>query len=124
MPRPQRCRRVCALPQSEEFYPSKTSTTAVDTVILSLDEYEVIRLIDVIGFTQAQCAVQIGVSRTTVTGIYELARRKIADALVYGKRLLIEGGNIQLCERAGACCAACCCRSPRPEQKKEIDNNE
>ncbi|KMO87532.1 DNA-binding protein [Megasphaera cerevisiae DSM 20462] len=106
MPRPQRCRRVCSLPKTGEFAPSGcTDNTAI---IMGIDEYEVIRLIDWIGLTQEQCAAQINVSRTTVTGIYDSARRKLADALVHGKRLLIEGGHIELCKHAGSCCHTCC----------------
>ena len=46
-------------------------------------------------------------SRTTVTAIYNAARRKVADALVNGKRLLIDGGNVALCRFAGGCCGRC-----------------
>ncbi|MCH4178571.1 MAG: DUF134 domain-containing protein [Megasphaera sp.] len=107
MARPQRCRRVCALPKSGVFAPSGCSTDT-EIVIMSVDEYEVIRLIDWVGLTQEQCAAQIHVSRTTVTGIYDAARHKLADALVHGKRLLIEGGHIQICEHAGTCSHPCC----------------
>ena len=107
MPRPPRCRRVCSLPKAGEFAPSGCGDDAA-SVIMSIDEYEVIRLIDLLRLTQEQCAAQMNVSRTTVTGIYDTARRKLADALVHGKRLLIEGGHIQLCEHAGSCCHTRC----------------
>ncbi|MEI3340095.1 MAG: DUF134 domain-containing protein [Eubacterium sp.] len=54
--------------------------------------------------TQEQCAAQMGVARATVTIIYDSARKKIADTIVNGKRLVIEGGNIAICEYAGDCC--------------------
>ena len=63
---------------------------------MSLDEFETIRLLDREGLTQEQCAERMGVARTTVTAIYESARRKTAEALVDGKRLLIRGGNYRL----------------------------
>lgn len=107
MARPQRCRRICALPKSGDFAPSDCPP-GTDTITMSIDEYEVIRLIDWVGLTQEQSAAQMHVSRTTVTGIYDAARRKLADALVHGKRLIIEGGHIHICEHAGTCSHPCC----------------
>jgi len=72
------------------------------TVTLGVDEYEVIRLIDLEGLTQEQCAVQMEVARTTVTGIYLSARRKLAQALVERKALAVEGGHYRLCD-GGEC---------------------
>jgi len=66
-------------------------------VTLAVDEYEVIRLVDWEGMTHEQCAVQMQISRTTVTEICQTARRKIADSLVNGKSLVITGGNYQIC---------------------------
>lgn len=107
MSRPQRCRRICALPKTESFRPDPCSN-ADAAIIMTIDEYEVIRLIDLAGLTQEQCARQMEVSRTTVTGIYNSARRKMADALVHGTRLLIEGGHIKMCEYACTCSGSCC----------------
>lgn len=117
MPRPQRCRRICAMPGSDEFAPAGSDCRNAPVVTMSVDEYEVIRLIDLVGLTQEQCANQINVARTTVTGIYDAARFKIADAIVHGKRLVIEGGNIRLCERAGDCCDSCDCRTTMTTHK-------
>ncbi len=60
---------------------------------MTVDEYEVVRLLDHEGFNQEECGSRMNVSRTTVTAIYESARKKMADMLVNGKRLLIVGGN-------------------------------
>ena len=60
MPRPSKCRRICALPKTSGFAPAHA---AGDTVILPLDEYEAVRLIDLEGLTQEECARQMGVSR-------------------------------------------------------------
>ena len=122
MPRPPRCRRVCSLPKAGEFAPSGCAADA-EVIIMRIDEYEVIRLIDLLGLTQEQCAAQMDVSRTTVTGVYDGARRKLADALVHGKRLLIEGGHIQLCEHAGSC-RHTRCQAGKCNPKKENDSNE
>lgn len=69
---------------------------------MTLDEYEAIRLMDLENLQQEQAAAQMGVARTTVQLIYNNARRKLADCLVNGKRLVIEGGDVALCERACA----------------------
>ena len=94
MPRKQRCRWIGGYPDCWEFSPEDISDR--ESVIMSLDEFETIRLLDREGMTQEQCAEQMGVARTTVTAIYDSARRKTAEALVDGKRLLIRGGNYQL----------------------------
>ena len=94
MPRKQRCRWIGGYPDHWEFSPEEAPDG--EPVVLSLDEFETIRLLDREGMTQEQCAERMGVARTTVTAIYESARRKTAEALVDGKRLLIRGGNYRL----------------------------
>lgn len=107
MPRPRKWRRVCCLPYSERFGPLGEETE--ETVVMSVDEYETIRLIDLMGFTQEECAAQMNVARTTVQGIYECARKKLADTLVNAKALVIQGGDYVLCDgeepmcRCGGC---------------------
>ncbi len=95
MPRPQRCRRVCREPVFLSFLPEGATDT--DAVVLSVDEFEVIRLVDLEKRTHEQCAEQMDISRTTVTEIYEIARQKIADCLVNGRRLVIAGGKYRIC---------------------------
>lgn len=90
MSRPQRKRKVCRLPKFSKFGPENHSN---QTVILNVDEYETIRLIDLESLTQQECAKQMGVARTTVQSIYEQARYKIAQCIVRGYSLKIEGGN-------------------------------
>lgn len=79
MSRPTKCRRICNEPAFDSFLPAGASSQ--EQIILTLDEYEVIRLIDLEKYTHAQCAKQMVVSRSTVTEIYENARFKIAEAL-------------------------------------------
>lgn len=97
MPRPQRCRFIDTYPDHWSFAPQDTAGD--ETVIMSLDEYEAIRLLDKEGLRQEECAEKMGVSRTTVTAIYESARRKLADCLVCGKVLRIEGGSYRLSDQ-------------------------
>lgn len=92
MARPSRCRRICTKPAYDSFIPEGISCG--ERVILTVDEYEVIRLIDLEKMTHEQCARQMDISRTTVTEFYEAAREKIADSIVHGKLLLISGGTI------------------------------
>ena len=94
MPRPQKSRRICCYPDYWSFAPDRD--TANDTVTLSLDEFETIKLIDYSGMTQEQCAAEMKVARTTVTAIYDTARKKIAKAMVEGGRIVISGGNYTL----------------------------
>ena len=90
MSRPPRRRRICGRPQVDAFCPKGRCGAA--PILLTLDEYEVIRLVDLEQQTHAQCAAQMDVSRSTVQAIYESARRKIAACLVHGKPLHITGG--------------------------------
>ena len=82
MPRKQRCRCIGGYPDHWEFSPEESSDK--EPVVMGLDEFETIRLLDREGLTQEQCAERMGVARTTGTAIYD------------GRRLLIRGGNYQL----------------------------
>ena len=86
MPRKQRCRWIEGYPDHWEFSPEEISHK--EPVLMTLDEFETIRLLDREGLTQEQCAEKMSIARTTVTAIYESARRKVAEALVDGKQLL------------------------------------
>ena len=88
MPRPKKSRVVCDYPQTAEFMPADTES-AGDAVILTLEEYETIRLIDKEGFSQEQCGEFMQIARTTVQQIYADARRKLAEVLVEGLPLRI-----------------------------------
>lgn len=106
MPRPIKCRKVCRLPDVNEFRPAGGKNRCV---ILTVDEYETIRLIDREGFSQEECAGFMQIARTTVQQIYNSARVKIAEALVDGTGIRIEGGSYTLCDgsekhcRCGGC---------------------
>lgn len=103
MPRPKKCRKICGMPKQCRFGPQDQASTA-GVVVMTLDEYETIRLIDRLGYNQEDCSRQIGVARTTVQAVYNSARSKLAEALVDGKELIIEGGNYVICPKGGGCC--------------------
>jgi len=113
MPRPRKWRKVCGLPENSRFGPLGAPANAEHFVKMTVDEYETIRLIDLEGFTQEECASQMNIARTTVQGIYAEARKKLAESLVNGKVLLIEGGEYRLCDGLGQGCGAGGCRRLR-----------
>lgn len=96
MARPTKCRKVCRFPDTLEFLPADGGDGKIP-VVLTIDEYETIRLIDQENLSQEQCSQQMQVARTTVQRVYETARKKLADALVNGLPLRIEGGDFRLC---------------------------
>ena len=103
MPRPVKCRKVCHFPNVLEFLPAD-DTDKKTPIVLTVDEYETIRLLDKKGYSQEQCAVSMQIARTTVQRIYEIARKKIADALIDGHPLRIEGGDFRICDgQSGNC---------------------
>ncbi len=93
MARPVRCRRIEQFPVYRSFSPDDNA--AAETIRMTVDEFETLRLLDDEGLTQEECADRMNIARTTVTGIYVSARRKVADALVHGKRLIITGGHCE-----------------------------
>lgn len=114
MARPQRVRRVCSEPQNQRFAPVHTDTeigkrtaAGCENVELTVDEYEVARLIDYEHMTQQECAARMNVSRTTVAEMYDKARYKIMDCLVNGKELDITGGNYHVCSGSEECMQKC-----------------
>ncbi len=95
MPRPRHCRRVAHLPQVTFYKPQGVPLSILQRIALTVDELEAIRLADLQGLYQEQAAEQMNVSRQTFGRIIESAHKKIADALVNGKALSIEGGIIE-----------------------------
>ena len=118
MARPSRCRRVCTEPAYDGFMP--IGIPCGEIMILTVDEYEVIRLIDLEKLTHEQCGQQMDISRTTVTEIYESARAKIADSIVYGKPLRIAGGHYRLCDGSVSCCQKTCAKTGRTALEQPV----
>ncbi|NLB56685.1 MAG: DUF134 domain-containing protein [Lentisphaerae bacterium] len=118
MARPMKWRKICSLPESNRFGPLDSAADPNNYVNMTVDEYEAIRLIDLEGFTQEECAAQMKVARTTVQGIYVEARRKLAESLVNGKVLLIGGGEYKLCDGLGNGCGRGCQRRRRNSSER------
>lgn len=119
MPRPTKCRKVCHFPTVLEFLPARAEIQH-PPILLTVDEYEAIRLIDKEGLSQQACGEWMHVARTTVQKIYESARKKLAEALVEGAPLHIEGGEFQLCDgkNAGQRCMGCFKRQYHHEKQR------
>ena len=110
MPRPRKFRMVCCMPRCSKFGPINPTVNNDNIVRMTVDEYETIRLIDLEGLMQEECAARMNVARTTAQGIYNTARAKLADSLVNEKTLIIEGGDYRLCDGKGRFCQTGGCR--------------
>ncbi|MFA7378161.1 MAG: DUF134 domain-containing protein [Erysipelotrichia bacterium] len=96
MPRPRKWKRVCCLPAANVFGQLNKSINQAEFILMKVEEYEAIRLIDLEHLTQEECAEKMGVSRATVQKIYQDARTKIARSMIDGLILKIEGGDYKL----------------------------
>lgn len=103
MPRNKNLRMLQELPIVKGFRPMWMRPRYGQSVVLNLEEYEVLRLIDYEGKIHEEVAGMMNVSRPTVTRIYESARKKLSTALVEGRSFLIEGGEIELSEHHYLC---------------------
>lgn len=113
MPRPRKWRKVCGLPENNVFGPLAADSDSAEVIIMTVDEYETVRLIDLERLKQEECALQMNIARTTVQGIYDEARKKIAMALVNGKILKICGGDYTVCDGTGMGCGGRGCNRHR-----------
>jgi len=102
MPRPRQCRRVAQMPQATYYRPRGVPLRTLEQVALTVDELEALRLADLEGLYQEAAAQKMNVSRQTFGRIVEAAHRKVADALVNGKALSIEGGPVEVAEQTGS----------------------
>ncbi len=92
--RPKKDRIIKSPPKLRGFKPVGVPANLLEKVILLLDEYEAIRLADYEKLDHEKAAEKMGISRPTFTRLIDSARKKVADAIINGKELLIEGGNI------------------------------
>ncbi len=96
MPRPKKLRWISGHPGVSYFKPQGVPLRFLSQVCLEVDELEALRLADLEGFNQEEAACQMNVSRATFGRIVAQARSKVADALVHGKAIQIEGGEVTL----------------------------
>ena len=96
MPRPPCPRTVSGWPTAPVFKPAGVPLRELDEVVMTLDELEALRLADLDGVYQEEAARRMTVSRPTFSRIVEAAHRKVADALIHGKALRIEGGPVRV----------------------------
>ena len=94
MPRPKSNRVVHEPPLFTEFKPLGVRAPSLEKVELTLDEFEAFRLADQLNLSHAEAADEMGISRSTFSRLIEQARNKIADFIIQGKMLTINGGKI------------------------------
>jgi len=96
-------RRVSFIPQVTYFKPTGVRLAQAQEICLAVEEAEALRLKDLEGFEQEECAQRMNVSRTTFARVLGSARQKTADALLNGKAIRIEGGNFEMAARRFRC---------------------
>jgi predicted DNA-binding protein (UPF0251 family)/predicted Fe-Mo cluster-binding NifX family protein len=96
MVRPVRNRRVSFIPDVTYFKPAGIPVRQLTEVALKMEELEAVRLCDLQGLEQDEAAQSMGISRPTFQRVLYASRRKIADALLNGKAIRIEGGAFQV----------------------------
>ncbi len=96
MPRPYKRRFVSRIPEVSFFKPAGVRMRDLKEVVLTVEELEALKLKDVNDLEQVNCAEQMNISQPTFHRILDSARKKVADAIVNGKAIRIEGGNFVL----------------------------
>ncbi len=121
MGRPKKCRWVETEPGVTFFKPQGIPLRTLEQIVITVDELEAMRLADYLEMTQEEAAQKMQVSRPTVTRMLARAHRAVAEALVGGKAICIEGGDYRLGQQCQACgqwadltggvgSAECCCQ--------------
>ena len=126
MPRPKCCRMVGGLPTAEYFKPRGIPLIDLEEVILTVDEYETLKLADYEQLYQERAAKKMHVSRQTFGRIIISAHYKLADALIHGKALKIEGGEFVIKKRPiGKCkCSGAHTKGNCPQCNRSIKNTK
>ncbi|NQU80500.1 MAG: DUF134 domain-containing protein [Bacteroidetes bacterium] len=120
-PRPKRLRKVSNPPVISGFKPYGNKSIEVKpvSVFLQYEEYEALRLCDFEMLNHHQASVMMDVSRPTLTRIYAKARYKIAEAIVKGKQIIIEGGKVYF-DSEWFACPSCGCFFNNPEKQEDV----
>ena len=101
MPRPRLCRRIRFNPHITYFKPKGVRMINLEESILTFGEFEAVRLKDFLEFGQEECAKKMNISQPTFHRLISSARKKIADAIVNGKAIKIQGGNFKMVQSRG-----------------------
>ena len=101
MPRPRICRRISFMPEVTYFKPAGVTMAKLDETILTIDEYEVVRLIDFEGVEQNKASKKMKISQPTLSRLLKSARKKISDAIINGKAIKIQGGTYKMVNQKG-----------------------
>ncbi len=96
MPRPKKCRNVWCTPYITYFKPAGIRVIGLEEVVLTIDEFEAIRLKDLEGLDQEEAAKRMNISQPTFHRLVLSARKKVTDAIVNGKAIKIEGGTFKI----------------------------
>lgn len=96
MVRPRICRRVGCNPDITYFKPRGIPMKDMEEIVLPVEEYEAVRLKDLEGLEQEECAKKMNISQPTFHRLVLSARKRIADAIINGKAIKIEGGNFKI----------------------------
>ncbi len=108
MPRPRRFRRVFSEPNITYFKPAGIRMVDLEETVISVDEFEAVRLKDFEGLEQSDCAKKMNVSQPTFHRLILNARKKLAEAIVKGKAIKIEGGHFRISGNPKKCvCSKC-----------------
>jgi predicted DNA-binding protein (UPF0251 family) len=113
MPRPRKKRCIEGKPKYKKFGPK--GMPGLEEIVLKLDEYESIRLMDIKELTQEECATKMNIGRSTFQRIYKSARRKIAESVINNKDLIFsdQEENIMIRDYEKDC-----------QRRKENENND
>ena len=93
MPRPRICRRVGLRPGVTYFKPAGVRMIHLDEIVLTVDEYEAVRLVDFEEIGQSKAGQKMKISQPTLSRLLKSARKKLSDAIINGKAIKIEGGS-------------------------------
>ncbi len=94
--RPRICRRIRGRPGVTYFKPAGIRLVELEEIVLTLDEYEAIRLVDLEGTEQISAGKQMKISQPTLSRLLKSARKKLSEAIVKGKAIKIKGGVYEM----------------------------
>jgi predicted DNA-binding protein (UPF0251 family) len=103
MGRPKKCRWVETEPGVTFFKPRGIPLRSLQQIVITVDELEAMRLADFLEMTQEEVAQRMQVSRPTVTRMLSRAHRAVAEALVHGKAICIQGGDYRVGQQCQSC---------------------